>query len=179
MQNGFLEDGIDLALIEFKNNWLKKDPKTRLVIKIPNYKELVKHNFPMHNETSKKIKNQQTELKAYYDKIELEKLISTLELTEKVYIVEENLSFDSVVNLIIESKGIVHFSRFNEIPIEIYCGLGLKKKLYIPDTFNLREKDVENICLYKTSKEDFSKEFNVPITSKNIGSKVNKVILSK
>ncbi|HQL05276.1 MAG TPA: glycosyltransferase [Treponemataceae bacterium] len=91
MNYGYYEDGIDRILEAF-SSIVRKDPSVRLVIKLPDYKELALCTYPLHNNASREAKNFSFRTKVKNDLNLLNNSISNFGIENSVTVIQKNYS---------------------------------------------------------------------------------------
>ncbi len=130
MENGFLEDGIDIVLKAF-SEVINQGNVYKLTIKMPDYNKLFDISYPRHSDNSRQNKITPAKAKLLNDRIKLEKLITELNLQNFVKIIEENQSIMQIANLVNDNSILVSAGRGCIVPPQVYIAMLLKKNVII------------------------------------------------
>ncbi len=167
MENGFLEDGIDIILETFFE-YLKENIKAKLVIKLPNYNTLCSNAFPMHNNMSKENKLFSIKQKILNDRHLLNEKIRNLSLEDNIILIEKNLNIKSITELVANSDSLIHAGRGCIVSPQVYMAIQMNKNVIIAK-HHLLHKDLKNYCnIINSTKNDVYKELNIPASCMNI-----------
>lgn len=166
MENGYLEDGIDIILEAFKEYKIKNE-NFSVTIKMPNYEEIKKEVFPLHNESSKITKTFASSNKFVADYNLLLQTIKENGLENNFNIIRDNYAINKIIDLINNHKTLVCASRGCCGFPELYAALLLKKKVIIPN--HLRIPDIlKKFCnLTGSITVPFTEELKVPVSCIN------------
>lgn len=166
MENGYLEDGIDLILDAFFES-RKERQDSFLTIKIPDYKSLFEYALPFHNEASKERKLFLVMQKFESDYAALMLRIHGLGLDNSVRIISKNCSIKEAVFLIGSNEKFVFASRGCYVPPEVYIAILLKKQVIVSSHHKILPEFHESCCIVNSEKYDFSSELKVPRSCMN------------
>jgi hypothetical protein len=168
MEEGYLEDGVDLVLEGFASA-VSQGLKARLVIKTPDAAVLTDKNFPLHNAASKFNKNYGVLLKSGYDRVRLEQKSRDLGLEDKIEIIRKNMTVDEIVSLIASFDGFVCATRGLLVPCEVYAALLLGRNVFVPAQCVLDEYFTDGVARISSTPQPFARSLAVPVYSNNAG----------
>jgi hypothetical protein len=168
MEEGYLEDGIDLVLEGFASA-VSRGLKARLVIKTPDAAALADKNFPLHNAVSKFNKNYGALFKSGYDRMRLEQKSRALGLEDKIEVIQKNMTVDEIVSLIASFDGFICATRGLLVPCEVYAALLLGRSVFVPAHCVLDEYFAARAARISSTPQPFGKAFSVPVYSNNAG----------
>lgn len=174
MENGFLEDGIDLCLETF-SKYLESDPNAKLLIKQQDIVSQLKNAFPLHNESSKYAKEFSVLQNAEKNKNLLRNKIQELKLSENVDVVCECLSLNNIIEIIAKSNSLLLTSRGSYVPPQVYISILLKKKTIISEHHNI-VPDLYEFCHRIPFEEKlYTDEMKMPVSCGSINYTVNRI----
>jgi len=167
MENGYLEDGMDIILEAF-SEISKQDDKAKLSIKVPEYEKLLMKCYPRHNEASRYYKQVHTIHKITEDFNKLGKKIADLKLNGKVEIIQKNYLFTEIIDFINSNGTLLHASRGSSLPPQVYLAIQLCKKVCLAESYRIIPP-LKEYCNETDSRFlDFALEFNVPKSCENL-----------
>ena len=167
MENGYLEDGIDIILKSL-SKLISQDSSVRLIIKMPDYRDLFTDALPMHNKVSKENKFFDINQKLFTDYSLLLSEIDRLKIQDFVTIVSKNITLAECCDLISRCSMLLFASRACYVPIQIYIGILLGKKVVMAEHHNISVCCKDSVLIAKSECFDFPNELNVPVTCTNI-----------
>jgi hypothetical protein len=168
MEEGYLEDGVDLVLEGFASA-VSRGLNAMLAIKTPDAAALADKNFPLHNAASKFNKNYGALLKSGYDRVRLEQKSRALGLEGKIEIIRKNMTVDEIVSLIASFDGFVCATRGLLVPCEAYAALLLGRRVFIPAHCVLDGRFAGGAARISSTPRPFWKALAVPVYSNNAG----------
>ena len=167
MENGYLEDGIDIILEAF-GKIIQKKASSFMTIKMPDYKNLLSKCYPRHNEASKYCKQFSTINKIKKDFFSLEKKILELGLNSRINIIQKNMSFEEILYFINSNGILINASRGSCLSPQVYAAILLRKNVFIAESHFIISP-LKKYCNIVPSKiVDFCNEFGVPRCCENL-----------
>ena len=166
MNNGYYEDGIDIAL-NFYKELIRKDGESQLIIKIPALKKTLEKAFSLHSFNSKFAKEYQIIKKWEKDIYFLNEELKKNDLDSNISIIEENYSILEIANLVAKCGSLINFSRGMRCSIESYISIFTGNKLFCGEHLKIYCKS-KNIIKYKSNEVSVCKQFNLPVNSSNV-----------
>lgn len=166
MENGFLEDGIDIILRAFKM-FSEENTDFLLTIKMPNYDDMTKKIYPLHSESSKQNKMFLCLRKFIDDYQLLIKSISDAGIGKNVNIIRTNMTFKNIVELINSNESLVCASRSCCTSPEVYAAILLRKRVIIPEHLHILDDFKDSIISVPSDERIFNEELNLPISCIN------------
>lgn len=167
MENGYLEDGIDLILEAFAL-CLKKMPDLTLSIKIPDYEMLFKKVHPLHNGVSRYLKTYSMRKKWNEDCSSLNEHINKLDIRSHVKIYDENMGTEDCLQIVENTKIFVCATRTFCVPVEVNAAFILNKRVIIGEHLKIDTR-LTPFCANVTARTvPFSEEFGLPVSSINV-----------
>src|SRR5574344_1342777 len=130
MENGFLEDGIDIILPAFAE-YANTHPDAKLSIKMPCYEKLYTTVYPYHNSNSKLNKLFPARTKYQLDFYEMQDLAVRLGIKNNVEIISQNPPVSEILNFINSSETLIFASRGCFVPPQVYASVILGKRTVI------------------------------------------------
>ena len=130
MENGFLEDGIDLVLNSF-SKFVKQNKDAKLTIKMPDYQKFTNSVFSLHNDISKESKLFANFQKRKMDIVQLKRAIQELCIEANIEIIQKNHSISEVIELINQNETLLFASRGVAVYPQVYIALLLGKRTVI------------------------------------------------
>lgn len=168
MENGFLEDGIDCILNAFEKYSIEHEDAI-LTVKVPDYEEINKEVFPLHNESSRKAKTFASLQKFQKDYELLNSYISNYKLEQKVQIIRKNLSVSEILEIVAKNESFICAQRTCCGNPQLYAAILLKKNVIIPKHLNI-PKVLKSFCLVIDSEQKiFAEELQIPVSCLNSG----------
>jgi len=166
MENGFLEDGIDILLKAF-GAYSAEHSDARLSIKLPDHEQLFAYCYPLHNEASKLAKTFGIRQKINSDANSLCRAVMEYNLTEKVSIIRKNMTITEVISFINAHESLVHTSRGCCTPPQVYAAVLLQKKTIVARHHRMLHLISEYCVTVPSSIHPFSDELAVPLVCAN------------
>jgi hypothetical protein len=161
MENGFLEDGIDVILEAFEQ---LKISKKKLTIKIADYDALSDKSFRLHNKEAIKLKTYNQKQKINKDLLLLKLKINELKLNDSVTVLMANYSIYEIMKLISTSSKVIWTSIGLYVAPEIYLAILLGKTVIL-SSHHIIPEELKNSTLICDSKEEpLSQKLNLPNT---------------
>ena len=166
MENGYLEDGIDIVLNAF---FLYKadSPSARLSIKIPDYEKLFDCCYPLHNEASRKAKTFGIRQKINSDLNRLNSAVAEYNLTGSVEVIKQNMNINGIYAFIDSHAAVVNASRGCCTPPQIYAALLLQKKTIVAQHQHLMKPFSDYCSIVKSELHPLAEELEVPLICEN------------
>ena len=167
MENGFLEDGIDLILEAF-SKYYNNHPDARLTIKIPDYNNFTRVVYTLHNDISKTSKMFAAKQKIELDYRKLNEKAKLLGVEPKISIICKNLSINEIISLIDKNETLILASRSCNVPPQVYISLLLEKRTVISQ-HHIILKWFQKLCAVTESLPcEFANELQVPASCMNV-----------
>lgn len=166
MENGYLEDGIDILLKAF-NSYKNGHSKAQLLIKLPDYGQLFDCCYPLHNDASKKAKTFGIRQKINSDLNRLNNTIAEYNLAESVAIVRQNMNIIGIFGFIDSHAAVVNASRGCCTPPQIYAALLLQKKTIVARHQRLAQPFSDYCITVQSELHPFADELEVPLVCAN------------
>ena len=166
MENGFREDGIDITLQCF-SQIVSTTSKAKLIIKIPDYENINKETYPLHNKSSIYAKIFASTQKFNSDYQMLTNMIENLGIKDNVFIVRKNCSIKEICHLENQVEATMFFSRGICASPQFYISILLRKKTIISEHIKFINELKSYCTVLNSSAVDFSRELNLPISCLN------------
>jgi glycosyltransferase involved in cell wall biosynthesis len=166
MENGYLEDGIDILLKAFylyKTN----SPSARLSIKMPDYGKLFNCCYPLHNDASRKAKTFGIRQKINFDLSRLNNAVAEYNLEGSVAVIRQNMTINEIFDLIDSHATVVNPSRGCCTPPQIYAALLLQKKIIAAQHQHLMQPFSDYCIIVKSKLYPLAEELQVPLICEN------------
>lgn len=167
MENGYKEDGIDLILEAF-SEYKKTNPKSKLSIKLPDYKSFENVVFTLHNEVSKQSKLFAGNQKRKLELIKLKTRIEELKLNNDVVIVQKNFSMKEAVEFIGTHQTLLFASRGCAVSPQVYISLILEKRTVIGRHHMILSNLLPYCSITEGNPYEFAPELEVPFSCLNL-----------
>lgn len=167
MENGYLEDGIDITLEAFAD-YVKCNKNAKLSIKIPDFNSFVNVVFTLHNDISKQSKLFGRNQKYLLDDINLKNKIKELNLQNNVELIYKNFSINEVVDFIGSHQTFILSSRACSVPPQVYISLLLDKRTIV-GKHHFMLAWLQPFCSFIDSTAyEFAEEMKVPASCLNV-----------
>jgi hypothetical protein len=166
MENGYLEDGIDILLKAF-SSYKRSHQAAWLSVKIPDYERLFDCCCPLHNEASRQAKTFGSRQKINSDLYRLNDAILEYNLAGSVAIVRQNMNMNMIFEFVDSHAAVVNASRGCCTPPQIYAALLLQKKTIVAQHQHLMQPFSDYCIIVPSELHPFSEELEVPTLCAN------------
>lgn len=166
MENGYLEDGIDILLKAF-NSYKSGHPSAWLSVKMPDYEQLFDCCYPFHNDASRKAKTFGIRLKINSDLDRFHNTLAKYNLTESVAIIRQNMNINGFFEFIDSHAAVVNASRGCCTPPQVYAALLLQKKTIVAQHQRLMQPFSDYCITVQSELHPFAEELEVPLICAN------------
>jgi glycosyltransferase involved in cell wall biosynthesis len=166
MENGYLEDGIDIVLKAF-SLYLSGHSSAQLSVKVPDYKQLIACCYPLHNDASRKAKTFGMQQKINSDMNRLTNTIEKYRLSEHVIIIQRNSNINEIFNFIEVHDCVVNASRECCTPPQVYASILLQKKTIVAQHQRLVQPFLDYCITVQSELVPFADELEVPLICAN------------
>jgi glycosyltransferase involved in cell wall biosynthesis len=166
MENGYLEDGIDIVLNAFFH-YKAASSGARLTIKLPDYEKLFNKCYPLHNAASRNAKTFGIRQKINSDFTRLNSAVAEYNLTGSVVIIRQNMNINGIFAFIDSHAAVVNASRGCCTPPQIYAAILLQKKTIVAQHQHLMQPFLNHCITVKSELNPLAEELQVPLICRN------------
>jgi glycosyltransferase involved in cell wall biosynthesis len=166
MENGYLEDGIDILLKAF-SSYKEVSPAARLSLKMPDYEKLFDCCYPLHNDASRKVKTFSIRQKINSDFNRLNSTIAEYNLEGSVEVIRQNMNINGIFEFIDSHAAVVNASRGCCTPPQIYAAILLQRKTIVAQHQHLIQPFSNYCIIVKSELRPLAEELEVPLICEN------------